>query len=267
MWRKNLLIDVGVNLSSKRFDKDVDEVVQRAVESGVSRMIVTGTNIEESYKALQLVEKYSGILYSTAGIHPHHAKEFSKESIPQLSLLLNNKSVVAIGECGLDFNRNFSEPVDQLKCFEAQLELAVEKQMPVFMHQRDAHNDFIKLLSRYISNLPSAVVHCFTGNKDELQAYIEMGLYIGITGWICDERRGLELKESVNSIPLNRIMIETDSPYLLPRDLNPKPGSNRNEPRYISHICQTVASCYDLPFSVLEQNTYQNSIKFFNIDD
>lgn len=262
-----MLIDIGVNLTSKRFEKDFDEMMQRAAASGVSKMIVTGTSISESSSASVLADKYPNILYSTAGIHPHNAKEFDENSLSQLSELLDKKSVVAIGECGLDFNRNFSEPADQLLCFEAQLELAVEKQMPVFLHQRDAHDDFISILSKYINKIPRAIAHCFTGSTSELSAYIEMGLYIGITGWVCDERRGQELRSIVNTIPLDRIMIETDAPYLLPRDLKPKPKSSRNESMYLPHICQAVANCYAEPYEVIAESSYRNSIDFFNLDD
>ncbi|MCK4711023.1 MAG: TatD family hydrolase [Gammaproteobacteria bacterium] len=262
---KGLLVDIGVNLTSNRFDKDIDEVIKSAVEAGVGKMVVTGTNIHESEKAVALIQKYPGVLYSTAGIHPHDAKTFSKGSISELSRLLENDNVVAVGECGLDFNRNFSTPSDQLICFEAQLELAVEKQMPVFLHQRDAHKDFIKILSSYIDQLPAAVAHCFTGSGNELKAYLEMGLYIGITGWVCDERRGQELRSILNTIPLDRLMFETDAPYLLPRDVKPKPKSNRNEPKYLSHICQVVADSYAVDFAVIAEKSYQNSDRFFNL--
>lgn len=262
-----MLVDIGVNLTSKRFEKDFDEMIQRALLSGVNKMVVTGTNIDESNSAVLLSENYPGILYSTAGIHPHNAKEFDAQSIDQLSLLLNQPGVVAVGECGLDFNRNFSEPADQLVCFEAQLELAVEKQLPVFLHQRDAHDDFIKILNRYVEKLPRAVAHCFTGSESELKEYLEMGLYIGITGWICDERRGGELRSIVDSIPLDRLMIETDAPYLLPRDLKPKPKSSRNESAFLPHICQSVADCYGLPCLEIETASFKNSVQFFGLEN
>ncbi|MDH5424261.1 MAG: TatD family hydrolase [Gammaproteobacteria bacterium] len=260
-----MLVDIGANLSSPRFDKDIDEVITRAISSGVGQMIVTGTSVTESEKAIALSAGYPGILYSTAGIHPHNAKDSSLASLEQLSVLLDSRYVVAVGECGLDFNRNFSVPKDQLRCFTAQLELAVEKKMPVFLHQRDAHSDFARILAQYIDRLPAAVAHCFTGNEDELIQYLDMGLYIGITGWVCDERRGLDLKSLVHKIPLQRLMIETDAPYLLPRDLKPKPKSSRNEPAYLPHICQVVADCYGRPYTEIETHSYNNSLRFFNI--
>lgn len=260
-----MLVDIGVNLTSSRFKKDLYDVISRARDSGVSKMIVTGTNIYESQQARDLTVKYNDVLYSTAGIHPHNAKEFDHDSIKQLSTLLDTKSVVAVGECGLDYNRNFSTPEAQRYCFEEQLKLAVEKQRPVFLHQRDAYEDFVSILTRHIEKIPAAVAHCFTGNKNELDSYLEMGLFIGVTGWVCDERRGKELKSILRDIPLERLMIETDAPYLLPRDIRPKPKSSRNEPVYLPHICQVVADCYNLPYDVIAETTYKNSIAFFSI--
>jgi len=262
-----LLVDVGVNLTSSRFKDDIDDVIKKALDSGVSKMVVTGTDINDSVQAHELTQIKESTLYSTAGIHPHNAKTFDIDSIEQLSLLLDKKSVVAVGECGLDYNRNFSTPESQRHCFEEQLKLAVKKQRPVFLHQRDAHEDFVSILSRYIEKIPAAVAHCFTGNKDELNTYLDMGLSIGITGWVCDERRGQDLKSMLSNIPLERLMIETDAPYLLPRDIRPKPKSNRNEPALLPHICQVVADSYGLSFEAIAEKTYQNSLRFFSIDD
>jgi len=260
-----MLIDIGVNLTSGQFASDYTEVIERARQAGVEKMIITGTNVPESIQAEKMAAQQPGCLYSTAGIHPHHAKEFEKGSISVLSGLLDKQSVVAVGECGLDYNRNFSEPADQRCCFSAQLELAAEKNRPVFLHQRDAHEDFVKLLSEYLPQIPAAVAHCFTGSADEMQQYIDMGLYIGITGWICDERRGQELKSIVNTIPADRLMIETDAPYLLPRDLQPKPKSRRNEPMYLPHIAEVVASCYGINVIEIAERTAENTRRFFNL--
>ncbi len=260
-----MLIDIGVNLTSGQFAADYCQVIERAKQAGVEKLIITGTNIPESIQAEHMASQQPGVLYSTSGIHPHHAKEFNQDSILTLSNLLEKQQVVAVGECGLDYNRNFSEPADQRRCFSAQLELAAEKNRPVFLHQRDAHEDFVRLLSEYLPQIPAAVAHCFTGTADEMQQYIDMGLYIGITGWICDERRGQELKSIVNEIPLDRLMIETDAPYLLPRDLQPKPKSRRNEPMYLPHIAEVVADCYGVSFNEIEKVTAENSQRFFNL--
>jgi len=260
-----MLIDIGVNLTSGQFASDVTDVIDRAKNSGVEKLIITGTSIPESIQAEKMATQQPGELYSTAGIHPHHAKEFNQDSIQSLTDLLEKESVVAVGECGLDYNRNFSEPADQRRCFSEQLELAANKNKPVFLHQRDAHEDFVKLLSEHLSQIPAAVAHCFTGSVEEMQQYLDMGLYIGITGWICDERRGQELKSIVNKIPLERLMLETDAPYLLPRDLRPKPKSRRNEPMYLPHIAEVLAECYGMGVNEIEKLTVENTQRFFKL--
>ena len=260
-----MLIDIGVNLTSGRFKKDLGEVVAKAEQQNVTKMMVTGTNVAESQEAVVLTRQYPGKLYATAGIHPHHASECSEQALQSINHLLQEDSVVAVGECGLDYNRNYSSPEDQCYCFEEQLKLAVTHQLPVFLHQRDAHADFVSILSQYIDNIPSGVAHCFTGSEHEMHAYIDMGLSIGVTGWVCDERRGLELKSVVDQIPRDRILIETDAPYLLPRDMRPKPKSNRNEPAYLPHICQAVADCYSETFDVVAKQTTENARRLFRL--
>lgn len=260
-----MLIDIGVNLTSTRFQHDMEKVIKHASEQGVTKMLVTGTSVHESQAASSLARLYPGQLYATAGIHPHHADDYSDAAKAQVAALLACPEVVAVGECGLDFNRNFSTAENQRHCFEQLLQLAVEVKLPVFLHQRDAHHDFVQILEKYIDNLPGAVAHCFTGSENEMMAYLDMGLSIGITGWVCDERRGQELKSIVNKIPFDRLMIETDAPYLLPRDLKPKPKNNRNEPAYLPHICQTVADCYGVEFDVIASHSSDNAMKLFNL--
>jgi TatD DNase family protein len=171
--------------------------------------------------------------------------------------------VVAIGECGLDYFRDFSPREDQKKWFEAQLQTAVEIELPVFLHQRDAHKDFISILKRYIQKLPAAVVHCFTGTAEEMEESLEMGCYIGITGWICDERRGKNLQSIVKDIPLSKLMVETDAPFLLPRDLSPKPKSNRNVPANLPHVVRTIAKHMDRSFEEVAEASTRNAEGFF----
>ncbi|MCH8221742.1 MAG: TatD family hydrolase, partial [Proteobacteria bacterium] len=180
-------------------------------------------------------------------------------------VLLQKEHVVAAGECGLDYFRNFSPKEDQRRVFSMQLELAAEHRMPVFLHQRDAHEDFIAILKEHLPGITRAVAHCFTGDGDELDACLELDLYIGITGWICDERRGGHLKDLVANIPLDRLMVETDSPYLLPRDLDPKPGSRRNEPMHLPHIVQSIAGARGIEALELAAATARNSAQFFDL--
>jgi len=241
-FQEYFMIDIGLNLTNSQFKNDTDDVINKAVQAGVDTMVVTGTNLEQSKKAYAYTECYPDILYATAGIHPHDASTFEQSSCVKLASLLKQKRVVAVGECGLDFNRNYSSREEQLSCFEAQLELAVELQMPVFLHQRDAQDDFLKLLKKYRSGLVDAVAHCFTGGQQELDSYLDIDLHIGITGWLCDERRAKPLQDCVATIPLDKLMVETDAPYLFPRDLKlPKKLRKRNEPQYLPHIIETLA--------------------------
>ena len=253
------LIDIGVNFTDKAFAKDLSTVINRAVENGVDRFIVTGTQLEELSQAINICEQHPNNCYFTVGIHPHYSKQWQQHYTDKLKQLAIHANAVAIGETGLDFNRNFSTPEQQLFAFEEQLKLAVELQMPVFLHEREAHEQQVKLLKKYNNELKGGVAHCFTGNERELMAYLELGLYIGITGWICDERRGQELQKLAPKIPLDRLLLETDAPYLLPRNLKPKPKSRRNEPAHLPHICEKVAEVLSISTQELIEQTRQNS--------
>ncbi|WP_434357595.1 3'-5' ssDNA/RNA exonuclease TatD [Parasalinivibrio latis] len=257
------MIDIGVNLTSSQFAGDEDAVVARAREAGVTGMILTGTDIDGSREASELASRYPGYAWSTAGVHPHDAKTVEDLSLPEIRALAGQGSVVAIGECGLDFNRDFSPRPQQEAVFEAQLALAAELQLPLFMHCRDAHERFMAIFRRYADKLPGAVLHCFTGSEPELLDCLDAGMCIGITGWVCDERRGSELREILRYIPDDRLLIETDAPYLIPRDLKPKPKSRRNEPCYLPHIAGTIAECRSQTWQHVVSVSVQNSRRIF----
>lgn len=257
------LVDIGINLIHRSFDHDRKELINRAIAANVTQMVITGTNLATSRKAQHLASEYPKVLYSTAGIHPHNARECDERTISILTGLAKHKEVVAIGECGLDYNRDFSPRPVQDKWFEAQIELACQLKKPLFLHERDAYNRFVEILKGYQNQLTYAVVHCFTGNAQELMTYLDMGLYIGITGWVCDERRGTHLRELVRKIPLDKLMVETDAPFLTPRDLNPKPKDNRNEPSYLPHILKTIAKCLNKPYEEVALATTNNAKMFF----
>lgn len=255
------LIDIGVNLTHASFHQDREAIIERAQKAGVSPLIITGTSEGISREAHALTEKYPGRLFSTAGIHPHHAKDCSEQSIDTLRALLQRPEVVAAGECGLDFNRDFSPRPAQEKCFEAQLALAAELQMPLFLHERDAHERFCAIVREQRSHLAGGVLHCFTGGSQELDAYLELGFYIGITGWICDERRGKHLLELVRRIPAERLLLETDAPFLIPRSLRPRPW--RNEPCYLPHILYTVAKATGRPMATVAAQSREAVFRCF----
>ena len=260
------LIDIGVNLTHDSYDKDRARVVEDAVAAGVSRMIVTGTSVTASVRAMELSLAYPGILYATAGVHPHHAAELDAHSLDALGELLQSASVVAVGECGLDYCRNFSPREAQLRAFEALLELAAATRLPVFLHQRDAHDDMLRLLRRHRPRLAGGVAHCFTGDARQMAAYLDLDLYVGITGWVADERRGDALRQAVTSLRPDRLLLETDAPYLLPRDLKPQPKSRRNEPKFLPHIASRVARLMGRPVAEIAAASTANARKLFALE-
>ncbi len=262
----NKYIDIGVNLTGSSFKKDIHQVIERAAHAGVERLIVTGTDCLHSEQALALTEQFESTCYATVGLHPHHASDYSNDLGSELREMLKHKYAVAVGECGLDFNRNFSTRQEQVRAFEAQLEIAIDLQKPLFLHQRDAHDDFVSMIKSCRSDLNQVVSHCFTGTIEEVNDYILLDMHIGVTGWISDERRGLSLQQAVKHIPFDRIMLETDAPYLLPRNLGIKAvKKNRNEPCYLPEIATVVSKFMGVDEEELCQAALKNTELFFNL--
>jgi TatD DNase family protein len=259
------LVDIGANLTHESFAHDLPDVLNRAARAGVHRMVVTGTSVAATEAALALHAQYPDRLFATAGLHPHHASDYDAATRDQLRRLATRPGVVAIGECGLDYFRDFSPRQAQLAAFAAQLELAVEMQLPVFLHQRDAHADFMAVLRDYRPRLKDAVAHCFTGQRHEIEDCLAANLAIGITGWICDERRGHHLMPLMPLVPATRLMIETDAPYLLPRSLKPHPPSRRNEPAFLTEVAATVASARGETIEQLARSSTAAADAFFGL--
>lgn len=237
--------------------------MQRARQAGVVQQVLTGTSVAGSRKALQLAQQFPGELFATAGLHPHHASECDAEAVDSFRQCAQQPEIVAIGECGLDFFRNFSPRADQEQAFVAQLELAAELQLPVFLHERDAHDAFLSIVGEYRDRLSGAVAHCFTGNPEQLRRYLDLDLHIGITGWLCDERRGHDLRDAAPLIPVQRLMIETDAPYLQPRNLRPRPKTRRNEPANLAHILNELATLRGDDPARLARDITDTSRQFF----
>jgi TatD DNase family protein len=261
------LIDIGANLAHNSFDDDRNDIVQRALDAGVARIIVTGSSDESNVQASALAESLPGILYSTAGVHPHHASDYDETSDALIRDLVEKDVVVAVGECGLDYFRNYSPREAQLDAFRRQLDIAKDCGLPVFLHQRDAHDDFIDVIESALPDLSRAVAHCFTGEGESLHEYVALGLYVGITGWICDERRGQHLHDIVSIIPDDRLLIETDAPYLLPRTIQPRPRTRRNEPAYLPYVLRTVAEARGQSADHVAKITSENAIRFFGLPE
>lgn len=259
------LVDIGANLTHESFRADFDAVLERARAHGVAEMMVTGASAGGSRAAQELARRYPGFLHATAGVHPHHAHEYDDATDALLRELVATPEVRAVGETGLDYFRNYSPHAAQVDAFERQLAIAADSGKPLFLHQRDAHADFVACMDRHAGRIGRAVVHCFTGERDELDAYLDRGWFIGITGWICDERRGQHLRDLVKRIPADRLMIETDAPYLLPRDLHPKPSHRRNEPMYLAHVCRAVAAARGEDVDTTAALSTANARAFFGL--
>ncbi len=269
------MIDIGTNLANRAFRADLDEVLRRARAAGVTAIVATGTSEPASGKVWEIAVTPRGPevprIYCTAGIHPHHARDLHAGSIDALRALAGKPEVRAIGECGLDFDRDFSPRDAQMRCFEAQLALAAELQLPVFLHERAAHQAFHDILARWRPRLVRAVVHCFTGEGAALRRYLDLDLHIGITGWICDPRRGTHLLALSRSIPDDRLMIETDAPYILPRNMPRQAAArahgagHRNEPAYLRWVLAKLAEARGVRPEDLERTTDATAKAFFGL--
>ncbi|MGP0174691.1 TatD family hydrolase [Pseudomonas sp. NCHU5208] len=260
------LIDIGVNLTHPSLAPQAEALLERAQAAGVCQWVLTGTSVAESEASLALCRQLDAggqRLFSTAGVHPHDASSWNAATGNALQDLLAEPQVRAVGECGLDFDRDFSPRPQQEKALEAQLALAVQLRKPVFLHERAASQRLLEILRDFRDHLPAAVVHCFTGERQALYAYLDLDLHIGITGWVCDERRGTHLHPLLKDIPGERLMLETDSPFLLPRTLRPKPKSGRNEPAFLTEVLREVALHRQQSQEALAKQTSATARDFF----
>lgn len=260
------MIDIGANLTNAAFDNDLEAILARATDAGIEAIIATGTSIASSEAAIALCTRYATRLYCTVGVHPHDAATVSNGWIDELERLAASPKVRAIGETGLDFNRNHSPPADQHHVFASQLELAARLQLPVFVHDRDTQGAVGVHLARHRNTLRDVIVHCFTGNASDLHRYLDLDCHIGITGWICDERRGVELYSLAADIPDNRLLIESDAPYLLPRTLTPRAGTHRNEPANLIWIARQLARARNQSVEHVRAVTTANARRVFALD-
>ena len=252
------MFDIGANLTSSHFSDDLDSVLDESFEAGVKKICITSSNLQDVRNAKKITERNKNLYYSV-GFHPHNAKDFKIEFLKDMSIYLDDPKAICLGEMGLDFNRNFSSREEQILCFESQLSLANSINKPLFLHQRDAHEEFLSILDNYKFN-QKLIVHCFTGNLSELEDYLKRDFYIGITGWVCDLKRGLDLRECINHIPQEKLLIETDSPYLSPRK-----KIRRNEPKFLIDVAEEVARLRQQAKESIVKSSYENSLNFFNL--
>lgn len=259
--------DICTNLTDRRFKEDHAQVVEEAINADVNKMLIAGTNLAHSEQALELCKQFPDHLFSTAGFHPHDAKDASPAALTSIRALLKDPQVVAVGETGLDFNRDFSPRSQQIHVFEQQLEVAADCQKPLLLHERDAHSQQYNMLKDARDHISGGVLHCFTGEKRALYNYLDLDLYIGITGWVCDERRGELLQQLVKEIPADRLLLETDAPYLTPRDYRPKPKGGRNSPALLPHIGKTVARLRGEDWQAVQHHSSENARQLFQLPD
>ena len=257
-------IDIACNFTHDSFKHNLDEVLNNAEHAGVDKFVLLCASLDDIDPIKVIQNNTPEKFFISAGIHPHHATEILEINYDALLKKLKSINPNAIGETGLDYFRNISQPDIQKKSFGMHIEIAKELSLPLYLHQRDAHSDFIRIIKENISNFPRFVVHCFTGTQAELDEYLELGAYIGLTGWICDAKRNIDLRKSIKNIPIEKMMIETDSPYLIPKNLMFKPKKNINEPKYLPHIANEICELTGYDLEELKSATSNNAIKFFS---
>ena len=257
-------VDIACNFTHDSFKDNLEEVIANAELEGVERFVLLCASLND-LKPIKIIQKKSPEKYFvSAGIHPHHATEIREINYDDLLAKLCSINPNVIGETGLDYFRNISPPDVQRKSFKMHIEIAKELNLPLYLHQRDSHKDFINIIKENRNNFPKFVVHCFTGTQEELNDYLDLGAYIGLTGWICDAKRNIELRKSIKNIPIDRMMIETDCPYLIPKNLPNKPKKNINEPKYLPHIANEIAELIGMKIEELKLATRSNAIEFFS---
>ncbi|MBR1470609.1 MAG: TatD family hydrolase [Lachnospiraceae bacterium] len=255
-------IDIGLNLFNEQFAGQEDEIAERAAQQGVG-FVITGSSERSSAQAAAYVKDRPDV-YATAGVHPHDAKRSDAKTIARLrALFRDNARMVAVGECGLDYDRMFSPREVQLRVFEEQIGLAEELEKPLFLHERAAAADFMQVLKKHPQVCPRAVVHCYTGDRATAEQYLELGCMIGITGWVCDQRRNADLLDALQVIPAERLMAETDAPYLIPRGI--RGLKNPNLPENIVYVVRKLAEVKEMEEERLRVQLLENTKRFFGI--
>ena len=256
------MFDACVNLHNDQFSANPWAVVERGFEAGLTGMGLTGSCLESSRLAIQLAKRAPDKLCATVGLHPHSAKDCTPELMDTFHEMMKNPLVRAVGECGLDHFRNLSTPQEQRQCFIAHLNLAREFNKPIFLHQRDAFEEFIGIMDTHAPDVPT-LVHCFTDGLTELKALLERGYFVGITGWIADTRRNQELLNAIPQLPLDRMLIETDAPWLTPRNIPNFRKLRSNEPKYLSYVVEAISKATGHSIEDIVKHSTQNARQFF----
>lgn len=270
--REARLFDIGVNLCAKQFKGMHEELKTHSLEGGLSGWITISNSQREWAPNLDLCRRLtdeSFKVYCTIGVHPHNAKDAQgEETFAALEEALRNPCVVAVGECGLDYNRMFSPKEKQIEVFRRQIEIAAASGKPLYLHDRDSHDDFLAILRDARARFPhlKGVVHCFTGTSEMMQSYVDLGFYIGITGWLCDDRRNADLVRAVETLPLDRLLLETDAPYLTPKEYAKRWKVHTNQPDAVAYVSDRLARTLRIDEQELVKVAAKNAKDLFGID-
>jgi len=257
------LFDSHCHLDDHSLFKDLKRTLQNARNAGVNSILTVGVDLNSSQKAVELAESNHGV-YASVGVHPHDAKSCNQSVIEDLSRLAGKKAVRAWGEIGLDFNRMYSPRKDQEKWFVQQILAADSLGLPMIFHERDSVGRFLEILKSHFNPQTKGVVHCFSGNGADLASYLDLGLYIGVTGIVTIKTRGAELRKLVADIPLSRLLIETDAPYLTPAPQKNK--TRRNEPAFVKSVLLKLADVLQTDPMELAEATTTNAKRLFGIN-
>lgn len=254
-----MLFDSHAHIDDSRFDQDRDQIIERAKESGLSYILNPGADLATSVKAVNLAEKYS-MVYGAVGVHPHDVKDMDEDTIEVLRSLCSKEKVVAVGEIGLDYYYDHSPREAQRKWFERQIQLAKEVQLPIIIHDRDAHQEVFDILSRYDAGKLGCVMHCYSGSVELAREYVKRRIYISLAGPVTF-KNAKKTHQVAQEIPLEWLLVETDSPYLTPV---PHRGK-RNEPAYVKLVAETIAEAKGISLEAVAAQTTMNAKKLFGI--
>lgn len=260
---KMKLFDSHCHLDDTVFQPDFEKVLQRAAGAGVKRMMIAGIDRHTSARAVELAQFFPEV-YASVGVHPHDARSCDEKTLNELSSLARHPNVMAWGEIGLDFNRMYSPQKDQEHWFVRQLEIADQLDLPLIFHERDSQGRFLEILQATPAKRRRAVVHCFSGTEEELGQYLDMGFYIGITGIVTVSGRGKALRRMIPSIPSDRLLVETDAPYLTPSPLRNK--VRRNEPAFVREVLLKIAEVRQEDPPALAGQIWKNTCRLFRLD-
>ena len=256
----NLLIDSHAHLTDEAFAADLGEVLDRAASAGIERVVTIAETLEDASRAAALAHRWEMVV-ATAGVHPHKASLWHDASAPALAALLDSGDFVAVGEIGLDFHYNFSRPDQQRRAFREQLAIAREHNRPVVLHCREAYGDLLAILEEFAPLPAGVVVHCFSGTMEDARRVIELGLHIGVTGVVTFKKADGLRRIVAEAVPLNRLLIETDCPYLAPEPYRGK----RNEPAFVRHVAEKIAEVLSMPVAEVAAATRRNALALFRL--